>query len=282
MRTGISTHLYHEQRLTREHLVEVAEHGFEAIELFATRSHFDYHDPAAIDRLAEWLREIGLVLHGIHAPITDHLTGGHWGRAFSNASADRAARDETLREGEAALEIARRIPASVFVVHLGVPDSLKAAGDNNRDAARRSLEELFPIVDAVGLRMAVEVIPNALSTPAALVRLLEEDLDLPKIGICLDVGHAFLLGDVVDAVETVAEHLVTTHIHDNHGRTDDHLAPFDGAIEWPSTLATLQKVGYEGTMLFELGNTSTPREVLVRAQRVRERFEKILAVGSTH
>ena len=49
-RFGVSTHLFHEQRLTREHLVHVAAHGFEAVELFATRSHFDYHDDRARSR----------------------------------------------------------------------------------------------------------------------------------------------------------------------------------------------------------------------------------------
>ena len=31
MRFGISTHLFHEQRLSRAHLVQIAAHGFEAV-----------------------------------------------------------------------------------------------------------------------------------------------------------------------------------------------------------------------------------------------------------
>ena len=37
-RFGISTHLFHQSRLAREHLVQIAGHGFEAVELFATRA----------------------------------------------------------------------------------------------------------------------------------------------------------------------------------------------------------------------------------------------------
>src|SRR5207247_6887666 len=66
---GVSTHLYHSQRLNRDHLIEIAAHGFEAVEVFATRTHFDYHSPAAIGDLQQWLAEAGLELHGIHAPI---------------------------------------------------------------------------------------------------------------------------------------------------------------------------------------------------------------------
>ena len=94
MRFGISTHLYHDQRLSREHLAQVAAYGFEAVELFATRSHFDYRDPHATDQLGEWLRETGLVLHGIHAPITTHMAAGdQWGEPFSNATAGAPAGD---------------------------------------------------------------------------------------------------------------------------------------------------------------------------------------------
>src|SRR3989337_614628 len=116
MRFGISTHLYHDVRLDRAHLAEIAGYGFEAVELFATRSHFDYHDAAAIARLKQWLAETGLALHGIHAPITDSLTGGRWSdTAYSTAVSDAARRQTTVREVEAALQIAKAIPVDVLV-----------------------------------------------------------------------------------------------------------------------------------------------------------------------
>jgi sugar phosphate isomerase/epimerase len=277
MRFGISTHLYHEERLSREHLVEIAAHGFEAVELFATRSHFDYHDANAIAALAEWLQDTGLTLHGIHAPIGGALRGGAWSDLFSTATTDRGRRDQTLREAEAALQVARRIPTSFLVAHLGVPG--EAVGDNDRAAARQSAEALHGLAGDAGVRLALEVIPNALSTPASLVRLLEEEAELGSTGICLDVGHALLLGDVVEAIETTAEHLLTVHLHDNHGRADDHLVPFEGRIDWSAALMAVQKVGYDGVFLMELGRTAAPPEVLARATRARKRFEEIL-VGS--
>ena len=74
----------------------------------------------------------------------------------------------------------------------------------------------------------------------------------------MDFGHAHLMGDVADAVETAAEHLITTHVHDNSGREDDHLVPFQGTIDWAAALMTMQKIGYDGTYLMELANTGTP------------------------
>ena len=277
MRFGISTHLFHDVPLDRGHLAQVASHGFEAVELFATRTHFDYHDPAAIARLADWLKETGLALHGIHAPITDALRGNQWGSTtYSTAAADTAKRQAAVKETEAALEIAKRIPVEVLVVHLGTPSVMKQPADNNRNAALRSIEEITRLAEPLGLRVALEVIPNELSTPAALVSVLEREIEAPHAGICLDFGHARLMGDVVDAIETTAEHLITTHVHDNRGREDEHLTPYRGSIDWDAALMSMQKIGYEGTYLLEVANTGSPAAVLEEARRARERFERTL------
>jgi sugar phosphate isomerase/epimerase len=277
MRFGISTHLFHGQQLQRDHIAQVAGYGFESIELFATRSHFDYHDTASIDTLAGWLGESGVRLHSVHAPIADALHGEQWGpTTYSNAAADAARRHAAVREAQAALRIAERIPYEVMVVHLGVPDVMAGDDDNSRAAAARSAEEIVRLAEPTGVRIAFEVIPNDLSSAAALVTLLEREFDVQHVGICMDFGHAHMMGDVADAVETAAEHLITTHVHDNRGRRDDHLVPYLGSINWDAVLMTMQKIGYEGTYLMELANTGSPAAVLEEARRARQRFERTL------
>ena len=279
-RFGVSTHLYHDVRLDRDHLVEIAAHGFESIELFATRTHFDYHDSVAVRTLAEWLEDTRLALNSVHAPICASLVNGEWGEVFSNAVADDERRRRTLHEAEAALAIAQTIPYRHLVVHLGVPDAQKPdSADNRRDAARRSVEELCNMAEKVGVQIALEVIPNSLSTAEALVSFIENDLEGAKIGICMDVGHAYLMGDVGDAIETCAEHLVTTHLHDNRRKSDDHLTPGEGSINWPTTLMSLQKIGYDGTWLFEVANTSNPKAVLEKTSKARRKFDELLLEG---
>jgi sugar phosphate isomerase/epimerase len=276
MRFGVSTHLFHDQRLSRDHLAQIAAHGFESVEVFATRSHFDYHDPSAIAQLGEWLKETGLALHGIHAPIVESMNGGDkWGAVISNAVGDNAKRQSAVREADTALNIARQLGGEVLVVHLGTPTV--QGGENSRTAAFRSVEDICRLAEPVGIKVALELIPNPLSDAASLVTILDRDLDFPRTGICLDFGHAFLMGDVPDAIEAVAEHLVTTHVHDNAGKKDDHLVPFEGRINWDMALMTMQKVGYDGTYLMELANTGSPAQVLQKAQLARKKFEKLMA-----
>jgi sugar phosphate isomerase/epimerase len=277
MRFGISTHLYHDRRLDRDHLAEIASHGFEAIELFATRTHFDYHDPAAIAALARWLGETGLRLTSVHAPIASGYTNGQWGESYSNAASDNARRQIAVKETEAALRIANQIPFGVLAVHVGTPTAWNQAGDNSRGAALKSAEEIARVAEPFGVRVALEVIPNDLSSAASLVAMIEGDLESKSVGICMDFGHAHMMGDVADAVETAAEHVITTHVHDNRRRDDEHLVPYLGTINWDMTLMTMQKIGYDGTYVLELANTGTPAAVLEGARRARERFERTLA-----
>ena len=279
MRFGLSTHLFHGQRLAREHLKEIAAAGFTGVELFATRTHFDYHNPSVIGDLQQWLGETGLELTAVHAPVGERFTGGRWGGVLSLASADADARARALAEAEQALHVARRIPVPVMVTHLGIPRTqLPGPGENSREAARRSIEALAALAGPLGVTLALEVLPNELSRPGSLVHFVEEAIDAPGVGICLDFGHAHLDGDLVDAVETVSEHLIATHVHDNRGRVDDHLLPFDGTIDWPGALTALQKVGYEGPLTFEIAARGAARETLKKARRARDRVQALLAL----
>jgi sugar phosphate isomerase/epimerase len=280
LRFGVSTHLFHDQRLERDHLVDVAAHGFDCIELFATRTHFDYHDSVAVRSLAEWLEDARLTLNSMHAPIFASLTNGVWGESYSNAVADDTRRRQALNEAESALAVAQTIPYRHLVVHLGVPDSADPDPTDNRvDAARRSVQELHEMAERAGVTLALEVIPNRLSSAEALVSFIENDLEGAKVGICMDVGHAFIMGDLGDAIETCSGHLITTHLHDNRRKTDDHLAPGEGLIDWPAALMSLQKIGYDGTWMFEVANTSTPFAVLQKTQAARRRFEDLLHIS---
>lgn len=274
MRFGVSTQLYHGQRLRREHLDEIAAHGFDTIEIIATRSHFDYHDPAVLDETARWLTETGLRVSSMHAPIAEAMSGGRWIAPLSNASPEEAVRARAVAEARAALDLARRVPVGVLVVHLGLPASLAPApGENDAGAARRSVDEIVAAAGPLGVKVALENIPNALATPEAVVAAIEHAPAWPGLGACLDFGHANLMGGVVDAIETLSGHLLTTHVHDNGGRRDDHLPPGEGSIDWPGALAALKKVGYEGILMLEVAAVGpTTAAVLGRMRGACERL----------
>lgn len=276
-RFGISTHLYLGQRLGREHLREVGAAGFEAVELHATRTHVDYHRATVIADVQGWLADARLSLASVHAPVAERYTAGRWGAPLNLASPDSDRREQALDDVLQALYIARRLPFTTFVVHAGLVKAQQPEpGANNRDAARRSIDAIAAAARPLGVRVAVELVPNELSRAATLVHFVEDVLGAGAAGICLDLGHARLEGDVVDAIETVSEHVMLVHAHDNRGRQDEHLVPFDGSIDWPSTLTSLQKVGYDGTIVLELATQGSTKDTLTRARAARARMERLL------
>ena len=78
-------------------------------------------------------------------------------------------------------------------------------------------------------------------------------LDERRYGACLDTGHLHLFGgNVCDAAETLGKRLKVLHLHDNDGVKDRHVLPLMGTVDWRGFKATLQKIGYAGTLNLEL------------------------------
>ena len=59
MRFGISTHLFHDSRLDRDHLAQIAAHGFERSSSSPPAATSTTTTTAAIAELAKWLAEPG-------------------------------------------------------------------------------------------------------------------------------------------------------------------------------------------------------------------------------
>ena len=93
--------------------------------------------------------------------------------------------------------------------------------------------------------------------------------DSPGVGFCLDTGHAHCAGtDIVKWIDVMGDKLVTTHVHDNHGPSeevfnstgyvsptglDEHLPPGFGTTPWNEVIAGLRRSGYAHTLNFESG-----------------------------
>src|SRR5262245_27426774 len=137
LKFGVSTHVFHGERLQRAHLETIKAHGFDLTEIFATRTHFDYRDRARIHELQQWLGDLGMTAGSMHAPICDSFRDGRWGRPFSNASNVAANRTEAIDETKASLEAARELGCQIVVLHLGLPRGQKIPpGDNDGSSVR--------------------------------------------------------------------------------------------------------------------------------------------------
>lgn len=180
----MSTHLYRAQRLGRAHLADIAEHGFEVVEVVAEAGHFDARSPAAVADLQEWLAATGLTLHGVQAPA-----------AGSPDDVDHA------------LFVARRIPMHVLILPVGAPKS-----------ASKVVERIAPLAEPLGVTVAVDSRSPSMATIGSLVTFVERCE--ARVGIALDFATAAKGGDLVEAIEMASEHLTSARVPVDEGRID--------------------------------------------------------------
>jgi sugar phosphate isomerase/epimerase len=235
----LSTYLFVSKRLTPELLTKIADAGFQGVEVFANRSHFDYSTRADVRSMAMALADRRLQLASLHAPSSRDLSvNREGGTPLSITEVERVRRVEAMDELKRVLDVAEDLPFSRLILHMG--GSREAANPRKRDAAFSSLEHLTLHAKHLGVTVCIENTTSEMGEPGYL-RAFVDETRLSRLRFNFDIGHAHLAeGPVADRVaksfEPLRNLVASAHIHDNHGEKDEHLAPYDGTIDWRAAL----------------------------------------------
>jgi len=262
MQRILSTYLFVSKKLTPEFLTLIHGTGFQAIELFASRGHFDYTVTQDVRGLAHILADNRLQLASLHAPTSrDFGPNREGGTPLSITEVERVRRVEAMDELKRAIDIAEDLPFSRMILHMGGPRD--AADPRKRDAAFSSLEHLVLHAKHVGVTICVENTTSEMGDPAYL-RTFVEETRLTGLRFNFDIGHAHLADGpederVATSFEAMREHIASAHIHDNLGDKDSHLPPHDGSIDWPEALKLFRSLpGGEIPLTLELKEKTGP------------------------
>ncbi len=76
-------------------------------------------------------------------------------------------------------------------------------------------------------------------------------VDSPAVRFCLDYGHSQMVGNTRELLVALAPFLAYTHLADNMGRDDDHLAFGRGVVPWRQVFEWTREVGYPGPFTVE-------------------------------
>ena len=243
MQRILSTYLFVSKKLTAEMLAEISTTRFQAVEIFATRSHFDYASKAEVRAIAGALAEHHLQLNSLHAPTSrDISVNREGGSPLSITEVERVRRIEAMDELKRVLDVAQDLPFARLILHMG--GSRETADPRKRDAAFSSLEHLTLHAHHAGVTICIENTTSEMGDPTYL-RTFVDEARLTGVRFNFDIGHAHLSEGpeeerIARAFEPLRELVVSAHLHDNHGDKDEHLPPYDGKIDWPATIALLK------------------------------------------
>jgi len=287
MQRLLSTYLFVTHKLTPELLSQVAGAGFQGVEIFCARSHFEYTGKQEIRAMASALEAHHLQLVSLHAPNRRDLNAKREsGAPLSICEVERVRRVEAMDALKRVIDVADDLPYARLILHMG--SSRETADPRKRDAAFSSLEHLILHARHAGVTICVENTQSEMGSPDYL-RAFVDETRLTGLRFNFDIGHAHLAEfpeeqRLEKSFSPLRELVSSVHLHDNHGEKDEHLPPYDGSIHWPDAIKLLKSAAQNGglPLVLELKqkighDAATVSEQLSSARKSLDRFEKAWA-----
>jgi sugar phosphate isomerase/epimerase len=256
----------------------IATAGFGNIEISSQPPHAATPlEGSETDAFKALLTDCGLSVGTVHAPMRENVLG----------APEEGWRREKMAVMTQYLHFAAAIGAKGLVIHpvpnpIFVPDPQRPELHQIiTDATRRSLDELVPVAQAVGVRMLLENLPYHCSYPFLHMRELRPLVDpYPEdaVGLVVDTGHAWTSGDDPAAeIHIAGSRLWGTHLQDVDAQDpqDNHWVPGQGGLDWEEIRQALDAVAYSGLWTFEVivpRNDESPEELARRTREVADRW----------
>jgi len=282
MQRLLSTYLFVSRKLTPELLGLIAGAGFQGLEIFCTRSHFEYAMKPEVRAMAATLEQHQLQLVSLHAPTSRDISAmRESGTPLSICEVERVRRIEAMDELKRVIDVAEDLRYSRLILHMGSPR--ETADPRKRDAAFSSLEHLILHAHHVGVTICVENTLSEMGDPHYL-RAFVDETRLSGVRFNFDIGHANLaecpeIERIEKSFAPLRDLVSSVHLHDNHGEKDEHLPPYDGSIDWPSAIKILQFAPQTNLpIVLELKEKTGPEapgagDQLAAARKSMDRFE---------
>jgi sugar phosphate isomerase/epimerase len=109
---------------------------------------------------------------------------------------------------------------------------------------------LIALIGETGTKIALE---NVYEREPSILRRLFERLDSDHICFCFDTGHfnVFARAPLGVWLGELGKYLGHLHLHDNHGKSDEHLPVGNGTFPFAELFQTLQDIKAKPTMTLE-------------------------------
>ena len=181
--------------------------------------------------------------------IASVMAGSHWSLPLS--STDEAVRVEGVEGIVDSLKVADWAGTDTVLVVPGVVD------EDNRyhaalDLAAKSIRELLPAAEELGVNMALENVWNKFLLSPVEMRDFIDQFDSEYVKAYFDVGNILLYGYPVHWIEVLGERIVRVHVKDFDTNTRQFVPLLTGSVDYPRVVNALRGVGYDGWLTAEL------------------------------
>ena len=215
--------------MIKENMERLARLGI-GVEVFFNNNIIDEIDPNEVKELGGQFRERGIRCT-VHAPFMD-LSPGGFDKKIVAVSRERLKK---------AVELAQRLAALGAVCHPGF-DKWRFQGNEQLwlDTSIETWSEVLKEADKSFPIMLENIFEDE---PATLVTLFGYFKD-KNLWFCFDTGHFNLFSrvSVEEWLLPLADRLKEFHLHDNHGKSDEHLPIGTGTFPFRSLKQLIKQV----------------------------------------
>lgn len=216
----------------------IEEAGFDGWEICADGNyHFGKKDQ--YERVIETLRSTTLQAT-VHAPFGD----------LNPAAINDPIWRETVRQLSECIRLSSEITDRI-TIHPGYLSCTgKLVPDKIWQLQKEAMREIGKAAIEYGVTACLENMPDIHDFLCRYPEEIEGIIEgIEGVSMTIDFGHANTMGKVNDFIKALksASHV---HIHDNHGKSDEHLAIGEGTIDWNKVSKALIRE-YRGVVVVE-------------------------------
>lgn len=259
MKVGITQIILGEMSL-EDTLALCQEAGYETVELvFAEGKDLDPN------MSADELERIGQQCEGADVDVGSVIAW--YDDRGSLLSRDASERDKSLRCLRRSLEIAGALEVDGVLLHPGqlpVEGTYQDAWNDLRDA----LIEIAPLAEEMGAAIGVENVWNKFLLSPLEARHFVDEIGSDWVGIYLDTANMMAYGHPEHWIRGLGDRIKKVHFKDFLRREHRFVSLREGDTDWATVMAELRAIGYNSTLIHEVGGS---REELVDlGERMRE------------
>ncbi len=175
----------------------------------------------------------------LHAPFSDVNIG----------SFNTGIREEAVRQVIDAIHVAANLGMKTVTLHPGFLSPISFHDPRKVvEITKESVQRIDSSIGGLDIKVGVENMPDMIVTTCRKVQDLLHVIEGTEIGICFDVGHANTTGEIENFLQ-LTDKFVNVHLHDNDGKSDHHMPPGEGTVDFEAVLGGLSH--YDGTFVLE-------------------------------
>ncbi len=171
-------------------------------------------------------------------------------------------RDAWFQECKKIIDVGRKINVKKITFHAHSQSMMLSDRGMLNEVISNYIENMNKLVNYAGDSMAV-MLENTteMSSIKDFGKIISK---VGGLGVNLDIGHAFIGGgmkSVTDHIKKFNRRIEHIHMHDNHGKMDEHLPIGVASIDFRRTVNELKKIKYNKTIALEV---FVPERVITR------------------